>query len=143
MTRQRTIGTAALSCALGLVVGAACARLAWAAPASPTPVQLLRADLDGVPGEEVVVTTTDWAPGQRLPLHVHPGGHEFAYVIDGAMTFEVEGHGATVVRAGEVHHVLPGVAHFGRNDGATAARTLVVRVKPKDQPMSVPVPAGK
>jgi quercetin dioxygenase-like cupin family protein len=79
------------------------------------------------------------APGQRLPWHVHPGGHEFGYVLEGAMTSEVEGHGTTVVKAGALHHVLPGVAHFGRNAGTTRARTLVFRIKDKAQPISAPV----
>ncbi len=43
------------------------------------------------------------------------------------------------MKAGEVHRVLPGVAHFGRNDGKTMARTLVFRVKDKAQPVSVDV----
>jgi quercetin dioxygenase-like cupin family protein len=102
-------------------------------------VQLLRTELEGVPGQEVVITTTEWAPGHRLPWHVHPGGHEFAYILEGEMTYEVEGHGTTVVKAGELHHVLPRVPRFGRNAGTTRARTLVFRVKDRAQPISVPV----
>ncbi len=122
---------------VGAGVGAAGARVASPLPLAPKPVPVLRTDLEGVPGEEVVITTTEWSPGQRLPLHMHPGGHEFAYVTEGEMTFEVEGHGATTVRAGQVHHVLPGVAHFGRNAGTVMAKTVVFRVKDRDQPMSV------
>ncbi len=140
---MRTTGTRAgaiaLAAAAGIAVGAAGQRVASAAPLAPTPVPLLRTDLEGVPGQEIVITTTTWAPGQRLPLHVHPGGHEFAYVIDGEMTFEVQGQGTKVVRAGEVSHVLPGVAHYGRNAGTVPARTLVVRIKDRTQPMSVEV----
>jgi quercetin dioxygenase-like cupin family protein len=127
------------SCALGVVLGALGMRVAQAAPLAPTPVQLLRVDLEGVPGQEVVVTTSEWAPGQRLPWHVHPGGHEFGYVLEGEMTYEVEGHGTTVVKAGELHHVLPGVPHYGHNVSGRPARTLVFRVKAKDQPVSAPV----
>ncbi len=142
--RGRALAIAAVF-ACGVAVGVLGTRAAGAEPrrepSAPTPVQLLRTDLQGFPGDEVVITTTEWAPGQRLPLHVHPGGHEFAYVLEGAITYEVAGQGTTTVNAGELHHVLPDVAHFGRNDGASRARTLVFRVKPRSQPITLAVSA--
>jgi quercetin dioxygenase-like cupin family protein len=139
-TTRAVVAAMAASCAVGAAAGALGLRAARAAPPpAPTPVQLLRTVLEGVPGQEVVITTTEWAPGQRLPWHVHPGGHEFGYVLEGEMTYEVEGHGTTVVKAGEVHQVLPGVPHFGRNAGPAKARTLVFRVKDVNQPISAPV----
>jgi hypothetical protein len=35
------------------------------------------------PGLEVLIFTSDWQPGFRLPLHIHPDGHEFVYVMEG------------------------------------------------------------
>ncbi len=125
--------------AIGLAVGSLGTRAVYAQQLAPTPVQILRSDLQGVPGQEIVITTTDWSPGQRLPLHFHPGGHEFAYVIEGALTFEVEGQGTRTVKAGEINHVVPGVPHFGRNDTSAMARTLVVRIKDKDEPITLDV----
>jgi len=46
-------------------------------------------------------------PGCRLPLHKHPDGHEFTFVVEGEQTFEVEGLGTKVVKAGEVIYTPP------------------------------------
>jgi quercetin dioxygenase-like cupin family protein len=125
--------------ALGVGAGMLGSRVMYAQSAAPTPRLVLRSDLQGVPGQEILITATDWAPGQRLPLHIHPGGHEFAYIVEGALTFEVEGKSVTTVKAGEVNHVLPDIPHFGRNDGSVLAKTIVVRIKDKDKPVVVPV----
>jgi quercetin dioxygenase-like cupin family protein len=58
-------------------------------------------------------------------------------VVEGEQTFEVEGFGTKVVKAGEVIYTPPNVAHFGRN--ATVSKTGVFRIKPKDQPITVNV----
>jgi quercetin dioxygenase-like cupin family protein len=87
-------------------------------------------------------STTDWSPGQKLPCHIHPDGHEFAYLIEGELTFRIEGVGEKVVKASEVGHVLPGVAHYGRNASDKLAKTLVVRVKEKSKPLAVEVAAS-
>ena len=50
--------------------------LAENAPASK---QLLQSDLKGVSGQEAMVFFVEFAPGQGLPWHVHPGGHELVY----------------------------------------------------------------
>jgi quercetin dioxygenase-like cupin family protein len=141
LRRQVAVVLAVFACGIG--VGSLGARDVYAQPLAPTSVQILRSDLEGAPGQEIVITTTDWAPGQRLPLHFHPGGHEFAYVMEGALTFEVEGRGTKTVKAGEINHVLPGVPHFGRNDGAAMARTLVVRIKDKDKDKPITVEVKK
>jgi Cupin domain len=59
-------------------------------------------------------------PGQALPWHVHPDGHELVYVLEGALTVEDQNHKITVTKAGEVNHVAPNVGHTARNDGTTA-----------------------
>ena len=77
-----------------------------------------------------------------MPCHVHPNGHEFAYLIEGELTFKIEGVGEKVVKAGEVGHVLPDVAHYGRNASDKLAKTLLVRVKEKSKPIAVEVAAS-
>ena len=71
--------------------------------------------MQNIPGQEILFFTSDWPPGFRLPLHLHEGGHEFVYVIEGEQTFEIDGVGTKVVKAGEVLHTPPNVVHFGRN----------------------------
>ena len=51
----------------------------------------------------------------RLPLHTHPNGHEITYVVEGEQTFEIDGVGTKVVKAGEAIYTPPNTPHFGRN----------------------------
>ena len=128
--------------AAGIIVGIIGSTAINAQLAASRARPIFSADLKGVPGQEILFTTTDWSPGQTLPCHIHPDGHEFAYLIEGELTFRIEGVGEKVVKAGEVGHVLPGVAHYGRNASDKLAKTLVVRVKEKSKPLAVEVAAS-
>jgi quercetin dioxygenase-like cupin family protein len=101
--------------------------------------QILRTDLTNLPGQELVIFSSTWQPGFRLPLHMHPNGHEVTFVIDGEQTFETDGIGTKVVKAGEALYTPPNTPHFGRNATDKASKTLVVRIKDKDQPVMVEV----
>jgi quercetin dioxygenase-like cupin family protein len=128
--------------AAGIIVGIAGSTAINAQLAASRARPIFGADLKGVPGQEILFSTSDWSPGQTLPCHIHPDGHEFAYLIEGELTFKIEGVGEKVVKAGEVGHVLPGVAHYGRNASDKLAKTLVVRVKEKSKPLAVEVAAS-
>src|SRR5690242_9889750 len=95
--------------------------------------QIYRTDLANLPGKEAVFFASVWQPGFRLPLHMHPDGREFTYVMEGEQTFEIDGVGTNVVKAGEIIYTPPNVAHFGRNE------LLVIRIKDKSQPIMVEV----
>jgi quercetin dioxygenase-like cupin family protein len=84
----------------------------------------------------VLIFTSDWQPGFRLPLHIHPDGHEFVYVVEGEQTFEVDGYGTKLVKAGETP---PNVPHYGRNATDKLSKTVVFRIKPKDKPVTAEV----
>ena len=60
-------------------------------------------------------------------------------MVEGEQTFEVEGLGIKIVKAGEVICTPPNVAHFGRNATDKISKTVVFRIKPKDQPITVNV----
>jgi len=105
----------------------------------PTTKMILRTDLQNIPGQEVLVFTSDWAPGNTLPLHIHPDGHEFVFVVEGEQTFHIEGVGEKTVKAGEVLYTAPNVPHFGRNATDKLSKTVVFRVKDKAQPVSIDV----
>jgi quercetin dioxygenase-like cupin family protein len=129
--------------AAGIIVGIAGSTAINAQLAASRARTIFSADLKGVPGQEILFSTSDWSPGQTLPCHIHPDGHEFAYLIEGELTFRIEGVGEKVVKAGEeVGHILPGVAHYGRNASDKIAKTLVVRVKEKSKPLAVEVAAS-
>ena len=101
--------------------------------------QVLQTDLNNLPGQEIVVFASTWQPGFRLPLHMHPNGHEITYVVEGEQTFEIEGVGTKVVKAGEAIYTPPNTPHFGRNATDKVSKTVVIRVKDKDKPITVEI----
>jgi len=137
---HRTVATGALFTA-GIIVGLASSEWLHAQPVPAyTTKQVIQTALENLPGQEVLIFSSDWHPGFRLPLHNHPDGHEFTFVVEGEQTFEVEGLGTKIVKAGEVIYTRPNVAHFGRNATDKISKTVVFRIKPKDQPITVNVP---
>jgi quercetin dioxygenase-like cupin family protein len=132
-------GLAALLFAGGIVVGAGSSEIIHAqAPALATKL-VFQTDLNNLPGQELQLYASTWQPGFRLPLHMHPEGHELTYVVEGEQTFEIDGVGTKIVKAGEAIYTPPNTAHFGRNATDAISKTIVVRIKAKDQPVTVEV----
>jgi quercetin dioxygenase-like cupin family protein len=123
----------------GLLVGLVSSEMIHAQQSGYATKQILKDDLNNIPGQEVLFFTSDWPPGYRLPWHMHEDGHEFVYVIEGEQTFEIDGVGTKVVKAGEVLHTPPNVPHYGRNATDKISKTLVVRIKAKDKPIATVV----
>ena len=101
--------------------------------------QVFKTDLANLPGQEVVIYASEWPSGFRLPLHLHEEGHEFVYVFEGEQTFEIDGVGTKIVKAGEVVYTPPNTKHFGRNATDKLSKTLVIRIKAKDKPVMTEV----
>jgi quercetin dioxygenase-like cupin family protein len=97
--------------------------------------QVFKTDLANLPGQEAIIYASEWPPGFRLPLHRHEEGHEFVYVVEGEQTFEIDGIGTKVVKAGEVVYTPPDTSHFGRNATDRISKTIVIRIKAKDKPV--------
>jgi quercetin dioxygenase-like cupin family protein len=125
--------------AAGILVGLVSSEMIHAQGSGYSTKQILKDDLNNIPGQEVLFFTSDWPPGFRLPWHIHEDGHEFVFVLEGEQTFEIDGVGTKVVKAGEVIHTPPNVPHYGRNATDKVSRTLVVRIKPKDKPITTEV----
>jgi quercetin dioxygenase-like cupin family protein len=122
--------------ALGAVIAFSDFGLAQA----PTPPrQVIREDLNGLAGQEVIMQEVTIAPGGSIPWHMHPDGHEISYVIDGGPKLELEGQGVRELKPGEGFHIQPGTVHRAMNDSAAPAKVLVVRVNEKGKPIMVPV----
>jgi len=134
---RKTFAAALFMC--GIFLGLGASEIIHAQAPSYATKQIIQADLDNLPGQEALMFASTWQPGFRLPWHVHPDGHEFTYVIEGEQTFEIEGMGTKVVKAGEVIYTPPNVAHYGRNATDKESKTLVVRIKAKDKPIMVEV----
>lgn len=135
MKRARVLGGVF---AVGILVGSLATGWVHAQGPLYETRQVLRTDLKDLPGEEILIFASTWQPGARLPLHVHPDGHEVTYVVEGEQTFDVDGRD-TVVEAGQALYTPPNTPHFGRNATNRVSRTIVVRIKPKDKPVSVEV----
>jgi quercetin dioxygenase-like cupin family protein len=119
----------------GLVVGAISIHTLHAQAPPYVTQQIFQTDANDLAGKEVLVFTSTWQPGARLPLHVHPNGHEVTYVIEGEQTFEIDGAGTKIVKAGEAIYVPPNTPHFGRNATDRPSKTVVFRLKDKNKPV--------
>jgi len=96
---------------------------------------ILQTDVKGGVFEEAVVQVYEFEPGAALPWHIHPDAHEIAYIIEGALTLEIDGQGSRVLQAGDASHVAPNVVHRGSTDPAQGTKLVAVRFKPKDKPL--------
>jgi quercetin dioxygenase-like cupin family protein len=131
--------TAAALVAGGILLGLGSSEVIHAQMSGLAIKQIFRTDLANLPGQEVIIYASEWQPGFRLPLHKHEGGHELTYVIEGEQTFEIEGVGTKIVKAGEIVYTPPDTAHFGRNATSGISKTLVIRIKDKDKPVMTEV----
>ncbi len=98
-------------------------------------------DFAGDPGKEVKAQLYTFPPGAILPWHIHPDAHEIAYVIEGTFTFQRAGEEPKVMQEGEADYVAPNVVHHGMNLSDAPVKLFVVRIKPKDKPLTEQVPA--
>jgi quercetin dioxygenase-like cupin family protein len=136
--KMKKKGFAALLFAGGIVVGAGSSEIIHAQAPLATKL-VFQADLNNLPGQELLLYASTWQPGFRLPLHMHPEGHELTYVVEGEQTFEIDGVGTKLVKAGEAIYTPPNTPHFGRNATDAVSKTIVIRIKAKDQPVAVEV----
>ena len=60
----------------------------------------------------------EFSPGQGLPWHVHPGGHELVYSLEGTFAFEQQNGTKSSLRPGEVMHIGPDIGHTVPNEGS-------------------------
>jgi quercetin dioxygenase-like cupin family protein len=130
---------AAVLFAGGILIGAGSSELIHAQAPSLASRLVYQTDLNNLPGQELLLFASTWQPGFRLPLHMHPEGHELTYVVEGEQTFEIDGVGTKIVKAGEAIYTPPNTPHFGRNATDKESKTIVIRIKAKDQPVAIEV----
>jgi quercetin dioxygenase-like cupin family protein len=132
---KRMVGMLTVTLAVGIVVGLIGNHvlIAQQEPVKRT-VLLNRTELAGIEGKEGLVYLIEVAPGATVPKHFHPG-HELAYLLEGALTLEVEGKPSATLKAGDVEHLPPKVVHSGKNASTTTpAKFVVFGVYEKGQP---------
>ncbi len=132
---RRTIFAGALLISIG-ALGAAGSN-AQDAPIKRT--ELLRADLTGIAGREVVIYIADVAPGAAGGKHTH-AGDEFVYILEGVLVVDCDGNEPLRLKQGETAHLTPDVVHAARNGSdSEPAKVLVSLVVEKGKPLAQPV----
>jgi quercetin dioxygenase-like cupin family protein len=96
--------------------------------------ELRRVDLSGAHGMEVVLSISEYKPGDELPAHFHHG-IEAGYVVEGGMV-EVPGKPAFAVRTGAPIMNLRDIPHAGfKIVGDKTIRLLTVHIVDKGKPL--------
>ena len=122
-------------------VPASCSHASPTSPGTVTSQQLFVEPLAGDDSKEVIAQTYVFPPGAVLPWHIHPDAQEFAYVIEGDFTFERADRAAQEIKAGGAEYLPPNTVHRGMNKGDKPVKLFVLRIKPKDKPLVLEVPA--
>lgn len=125
---------------VSLLIGPATISLADEKPMAPAGVKLenlMKAELEGFEGGEVIVSRVTIPPHTELPRHWHPG-EEFGYVLEGSCYLWQDGKEDILIRAGEVLKVPLKQVHtaFTKDEAVTI---LVFRVHEAGKPERVPV----
>lgn len=126
--------------AIAVLVGG----IAWTRAVRSTPppgikrTDVVRNDLEGG-ALEVIQVRLDFAPGAAFGAHSHPGV-EIAYVLEGAMEYELAGMAPVTLRAGESLFIPPGAVHSVKNVGPGPASELATYIVEKGKPLLVLAP---
>ena len=98
---------------------------------------LMKSQLEGVKGTEVIVSRVHIPPNKTLPKHWHPG-EEFAYVLDGSVTLWQKGKDNIIGKAGDVIKVPLKQIHTAvtKDESVTI---LVFRVHKQGEPERIKV----
>jgi quercetin dioxygenase-like cupin family protein len=110
-----------------------------APPAKVT--QVTTRDLEGIPGKEMLVLVVEYPPGGVSQPHRH-NASVFVYVLEGAVTMQVEGSAPVTLKPGETFYEKPGDVHVTSANASSSApaKFLVYMLKDKGAPASVPAP---
>lgn len=100
---------------------------------------ILTSPVIGDETKEIVVISTEIAPGGSSPAHTHPG-HCIVTVETGIVEVRVEGKAARRVAAGEAMVNPPGPIHQFFNIGDTPVRMTQVLLVDKGKPRIVTSP---
>lgn len=102
---------------------------------------LFQTDLPDIEGREAVMLEVEYPPGVASKSHRH-NAHTFVYVLEGTVVMQVAGGEEMTLTVGQTFYETPDDIHsVSRNASDTEpAKILVVFVKHKGAPMTVPAP---
>jgi quercetin dioxygenase-like cupin family protein len=134
-------GTLRGSAWLVAVAAALLALVGDRAPAAPTAVvkTLMERDLADLAGKEALMLTVEYPPGAASLPHRHDAD-VLVYVLEGEVIMQVAGQPARTIGPGGTFYEGPADVHVkSANSSTTApAKLLVVMVKDKNRPVSLP-----
>ena len=136
---RRTALMLGLTLAAGITVGMVANQLLHADQEPVKRTVLLKTDLAGIDGKEGIVVLAEIAPSATTGKHYHPA-HEFAYVLEGSLTLEVQGKPPVTLKPGGINHQPPRQVHEGKNPSRTdPVKILAFYLSEKGQPLTSPV----
>ena len=118
-----------------ILIATACAAcLLVQAQDSPNRKELKRTDLSGAPGMEVVLSVSEYKPGDAIALHLHHGV-EAGYVLEGGK-IQAAGKEPTELATGSPIMNLRDVPHGGwKNADKHSIKLLTVHIVDKGKPL--------
>ena len=106
----------------------------------PKVTSLMSKDLKDFPGKELLMITTEHAPGGSTPIHRH-NAHAMVYVLEGSVVMQVKGGKEVTLTPGQTFYEGPDDIHIvDRNASKTQpAKFVVFLIKDKGAPALIPV----
>ena len=133
---RRTALLISLALTAGIVVGVIGTQVLAAKEELASGKVLQRAELAGAKGKEAVLVLRELPPGKESGKHSQ-SGNEIAYILEGSMTFEVQGKAPVSLKAGDSFQTGPRQVHNVKNASTTAAgKVLVFYVVEKGKALS-------
>jgi quercetin dioxygenase-like cupin family protein len=127
-------GVLLASAAAGLIIaGALASYVALAQAPGIGRTDLVQSDLS-IAGREVVQVLVEIAPGVTAPRHSHPG-EEIAYVLEGSLTYALDGRPPVTLNAGDALFIPYGTFHEVKNVGSGKAVELATYIVEKGKPL--------
>ena len=132
-----------IAAALAIILGDAAVTVSNAEDQPITRAELLRSDLAGIEGREIVIYIADLKPGAVGGKHTH-FGDEFVYILKGELIVTPAGvdhppagKEPIILKVGDVGHLTPDVVHAARNGSESeTAKVLVILVVDKGKPLA-------
>ena len=136
---KQSVVTLSLTLAVGIAVGMVGSHVLHAQQEPIKRTVLIKSDLEGIEGKEVILFLAELAPGAVGGKHYHPGTEVF-YAVEGAFTHEPEGKPPVTLNAGQAGSNPHNGVHYIKNASASEpAKILGCLIAEKGQPMTVPV----
>jgi quercetin dioxygenase-like cupin family protein len=93
---------------------------------------LIKTELTATPGKEIFVALAEVAPHFTGSRHYH-AGDEVVYILEGSITFTLEGKPDVPMKAGEICYIPANQVHFGTT-ASDSVKFLSIQVQETGTP---------